>query len=101
MSKLHLHREHQLGLDAARQLASEWIEQAQTQWGLTCQRETNAEGEQITFTRKGLSGSLMVTRAHFTLDMELGFLLGAYKKRMQAEIEHNLDQLLGTQQARG
>jgi putative polyhydroxyalkanoate system protein len=101
MSKLHLHRDHQLGLDAARQVASEWTDQAQTQWSLICERTSTPEGDHVTFARKGLSGSLMVTSVHFTLDMELGFLLSAYKKRMHAEIEHHLDQLLGMRQAQG
>jgi putative polyhydroxyalkanoate system protein len=95
MTKLHIHRDHTLGLTAARQMASDWTAQAQQQWGLACERETFDDSERVSFARKGASGTLLLTANDFTLDVQLGFLLGAYKKRMEAEILQNLERLLG------
>jgi putative polyhydroxyalkanoate system protein len=101
MTKLHIHRHHTLGLTAARQMTSDWTAQAQQQWGLVCERETFDDCERVSFTGKGASGTLAVTAHDFTLDLALGFLLGAYKKRMEAQIQHNLDQLLGAPSGHG
>ena len=46
------------------------------------------------FTRSGVNGTLLVTADHFNLDAKLGFLLGAFKDRIEAEIVKNLDDLL-------
>ena len=40
------------------------------------------------------SGRLIVAADHFDLEAKLGFLLGAFSKTIEAEIEQNLDALL-------
>jgi hypothetical protein len=40
-----------------------------------------------------------VTGDHFDLDAKLGFLLGAFKGRIEAEIVKNLDDLLASKPA--
>ena len=49
---------------------------------------------QQAFTRAGVSGCLRVEGDRFVLDAKLGFLLGAFKDRIEAEIVKNLDTLL-------
>ena len=45
-------------------------------------------GEQLLlFMRRGLSGQLRVSDSHFTLDVELGFFLSAFRPRIEAALE--------------
>jgi putative polyhydroxyalkanoate system protein len=58
---------------------------------------TVVEGETsdtVEFTRSGVNGRLIVAADHFDLDAKLGFLLGAFSKTIEGEIEKNLDSLL-------
>jgi putative polyhydroxyalkanoate system protein len=49
----------------------------------------------VAFVRSGVSGELIVAPDHFDLHARLGFLLGAFSKTIEAEIEKELDALLG------
>jgi putative polyhydroxyalkanoate system protein len=94
MADLHIVREHTLGLAKARDIAFKWAEQAQTEFGLAC---TYAEGDTmdaLTFARSGVKGTLDVDASRFELRAQLGFLLGAFKQRIEDEIVKNLDALL-------
>ena len=53
-----------------------------------------AEGDVVEFTRAGVDGRLAVTADAFELRAKLGFLLGAFRDRIESEIEENLDALL-------
>ena len=58
---------------------------------------TVIEGETsdtVEFARSGCKGRLIVAADHFDLDAKLGFLLGAFSKTIEGEIEKNLDSLL-------
>ncbi len=48
----------------------------------------------VEFTRAGVDGKLVVTGDAFELDARLGFLLGAFRSRIEAEIEENVDEVL-------
>ena len=50
--------------------------------------------DEVCFKRSGVTGTLRVNKASFELDAQLGFLLGAFKDKIEAEIVKNLDQLL-------
>ena len=94
MTTLHIHRSHALGLARAREIAWAWAEQVEAQFGMEC---TVLEGETtdtVEFTRSGVNGELLVAADRFELTAQLGFLLGAFAKNIQAEIERNLDALL-------
>ena len=61
-----------------------------------------AEGkskDEVCFTRSGVSGTLHVTKDKFELNAKLGFLLGAFKSRIESEIVKNLDDLLRADEA--
>jgi putative polyhydroxyalkanoate system protein len=94
MPDLHIHRDHALGLAKARKIAFAWAEQAEQEFGMEC---TYAEGktqDEVSFSRSGVDGTLVVTKDSFELDARLGFLLGAFKDRIESEIVKNLDALL-------
>jgi putative polyhydroxyalkanoate system protein len=94
MADLHILRAHTLGLSAARKIAYAWAEQVESEFDMAC---TYAEGkveDEVGFKRSGVTGTLHVTADRFELNAKLGFLLGAFKGRIEAEIVKNLDDLL-------
>ena len=94
MTDIHMQREHTLGLPAARKLAGEWIGQAETRLGMSCTYVEGAVLDEIAFERSGVSGTVQVTEDRFVLDAELGFLLGAFKDKIETEVARRLDKLL-------
>ena len=94
MANLHIVREHALGMAAARKIAFAWAEQVETEFGMECTYEEGKAKDVVCFERAGVSGTLNVTKSQFELDAKLGFLLGAFKDKIEAEIVKNLDALL-------
>jgi putative polyhydroxyalkanoate system protein len=92
---IHIRREHALGLPKARELAWQWAEEVEQQFGLACTVIEGDTSDTVEFTRTGVDGRLIVAPDHFELDAKLGFLLGAFSRKIETEIEHNLDKLLG------
>ncbi len=94
MADLHILREHALGFAAARKIALAWAEQVESEFDMKCGIEEGKTADEVTFTRSGVNGTLHVTADKFELRAKLGFLLGAFKGRIEAEIVKNLDDLL-------
>lgn len=94
MANIHMVREHGLGMAAARKVASGWARQVQDKLDMTCTSEVGKDGERISFTRTGVTGTLLVTQERFELDAKLGLMLGAFKGRIESEITKYLDELL-------
>ena len=94
MPDIHITRDHALGLPAARKLAFRWAETAEDKLGMECTYEEGKTSDLVSFTRSGANGELKVTKDSFVLDARLGFLLGAFKERIESEIVKNLDKLL-------
>ncbi len=94
MPDIHITRDHALGLPAARKLAFRWAETAEEKLGMECTYEEGKTSDLVSFTRSGANGELKVTKDSFVLDARLGFLLGAFKERIESEIVKNLDKLL-------
>jgi putative polyhydroxyalkanoate system protein len=94
MPDIRIHRKHKLGLEKAREVAWQWAEEVEKKFDMDC---TVVEGETtdtVEFKRLGVNGQLIVAADHFELDAKLGFLLGAFSKTIESEIERNLDTLL-------
>lgn len=94
MADIHITRQHHLGLAEARKLAFRWAEVAEQKLDMECTYEEGKTSDLVSFTRSGVNGELKVTKDKFVLDARLGFLLGAFKHRIETEIVKNLDQLL-------
>lgn len=94
MSGIHIVREHSLGLAAARKIAFEWAEQAEQKFAMECTYAQGAQEDELAFTRTGVDGTLLVRKDRFELNAKLGFLLGAFKEKIEGEIVKNLDALL-------
>ena len=61
---------------------------------MACSVLEGETSDTVEFTRSGVNGRLIVAADHFDLDAKLGFLLGAFSKTMEGEIDKNLDSLL-------
>lgn len=94
MADIHIERDHQLGMGGARKLAWRWAEQAENDFDMSCTYEEGDDCDEVQFTRSGVTGTLKVSADKFELDARLGFLLGAFKERIESEIVKNLDELL-------
>jgi len=98
MANLHMVREHGLSLTAARKAAHGWAQLVQDKLDMTCTSEPDKEGERISFSRTGVTGTLRVTQERFELDAKLGLMLGAFKGRIESEITKYLDEMLASGQ---
>jgi len=94
MADIHIERKHTLGLLEARKVAFQWAEMAEEKFDMECTYEEGKTEDLVSFTRSGVSGELKVTPDLLQLDAKLGFLLGAFKDKIEGEIVKNLDTLL-------
>jgi putative polyhydroxyalkanoate system protein len=92
---IRVHRNHKLGLAKARKVAWAWAEEVEQKFDMACTVIEGETSDTVEFKRTGVSGQLIVAADHFDLEAKLGFLLGAFAKTIEGEIEKNLDTLLG------
>jgi putative polyhydroxyalkanoate system protein len=94
MADIRIHRSHELGLSKARKIAWQWAEEVEKKFDMECTVIEGETSDTVEFTRSGVNGALIVAPDHFDLSAKLGFLLGAFSKTIETEIEKNLDALL-------
>ena len=95
MSDIHIERNHTLGIERAREVARQWLDQAERDYGMECRYSEGWECDVAQFARPGAEGTLRVTADAFTLDMTLGFLMNAFSSQIEEKVTRNLDELLG------
>jgi len=95
MPDIQIHREHALGLARARKVAWAWAQEVEQKFGMECTVIEGETSDTVEFARAGVNGRLIVAADHFDLDAKLGFLLGAFARTIEGEIERELDELLG------
>jgi putative polyhydroxyalkanoate system protein len=96
MADIRIHRDHHLGLAKAREVAWKWAEEAESKFDMECTVLEGETSDTVEFTRSGVTGTLIVAADHFDLQARLGFLLGAFSRTIETEIEKTLDTLLGS-----
>ena len=96
MADIHIHRSHGLGLAKARKTAWKWAETVEEKFGMECTVIEGEDSDVVEFTRAGVDGRLLVTGDAFELSARLGFLLGAFRGKIETEIEGYLDALLAS-----
>jgi putative polyhydroxyalkanoate system protein len=96
---IHIRRDHDLGLAKARKIALQWAEDAEQKFDMECTILEGETSDTVEFTRAGVKGELIVAADHFALDARLGFLLGAFSRTIESEIQKNLDALLARSSA--
>lgn len=94
MADIRIHRNHKLGLSKAREVAWAWAEDVEKRFDMECTVLEGDTSDTVEFSRAGVKGALIVAADHFDLHAKLGFLVGAFSKTIEAEIEANLDALL-------
>ena len=94
MSDIHIHRPHQLGLPAARQIALVWAQKVEKKFDVTCRYEEGAEQDTLHFENQGIQGQLQVQADQFELTAKLGFLFSAFKEPLRAKLNAQFDALL-------
>ena len=87
MSEIHLHRKHRLGLKKARAAAQKVADDMAESFDM----ESEWDGNELRFTRGGVSGCLRVSKDQVVLDAKLGFLLAAFKPRIEERLEKDFD----------
>jgi putative polyhydroxyalkanoate system protein len=100
MADIRIHRDHTLGLAKARKVAWAWAEEVEAKFDMECSVLEGETSDTVEFTRTGVNGKLIVAADHFDLHAKLGFLIGAFAKTIEAEIEKNLDTLLAAESSK-
>ena len=99
MADIQIERKHGMNMAQARAAAFKWAEQAEEKFDMSCTYEEGSTLDEVSFTRSGVSGTLTVTEDVFQLQAKLGFLLGAFKDKIEGEIVKNLDALIAKKPA--
>ena len=94
MADINITRQHGMTLGEARKAAFRWAEKAEEKFDMACTYEEGKTSDVCGFTRSGVTGTLAVDKSTFVLTAKLGFLLGAFKDRIEDEIVKNLDELI-------
>ena len=94
MADINITRKHGMSLAGARKAAFKWAEQAEEKFDMECTYEEGDAADECSFKRSGVSGTLRVDKDTFELHAKLGFLLGAFKEKIESEIVKNLDALI-------
>lgn len=87
MSQLIFKREHQLGLQGARERVQKLADEMSDSFRVKSQWD----GDTLQFNRSGVKGELLVTESSIELDARLGPLLSAFKPKIQAQLNQNFD----------
>lgn len=99
MADIHIERQHGMNMAQARKTAIKWAEQAEAKFDMECTYQEGDGSDELCFKRSGVTGNLIVTEQNFVLKAKLGFLLGAFKDKIEGEIVKNLDALIAKQEA--
>jgi putative polyhydroxyalkanoate system protein len=91
MSEIRIRRGHSKSLEDARRAAEKMAKQLRKDFDL----DYAWDGHVLRFERSGVDGELHVTTREVRLEARLGFLLAFLKPRIEAEVEDQLDKLLG------
>ncbi|WP_310387904.1 polyhydroxyalkanoic acid system family protein [Roseateles sp.] len=100
MADILIHRDHELGLKRAREIAWAWAEQVESKFDMACTVLEGKTSDTVEFSRSGVKGQLIVAAKHFELSAKLGFLLGAFRGTIEGEIQKELDSLLNAEPAK-
>ena len=67
MSDLHIQRDHHLGLPRAREVARAWARKAEEKFDMECTYEEGDTQDTLSFTRSGVTGTLLVDAQQFDI----------------------------------
>lgn len=91
MSTIDLKRDHALGLKKAKAAAQRVADEMEREFGMSSQWDGNV----LRFERSGVQGELVVAKDRVEVHAKLGFLLAAFKGRIEDTIHRNFDEYFG------
>lgn len=87
MAEIHLKRKHTVGLKRAKVAAQKVADDLAQEYGM----ESEWDGNVLRFSRSGVEGALSVSRDSVALDATLGFLLSAFRSRIEQRVNEDFD----------
>jgi putative polyhydroxyalkanoate system protein len=90
MADIEFVKIHSLTVARAKALVQKTAAALAAEYGLS----SEWHGDSLHFHRSGVDGEMHVTDSEIRLQVTLGFLLKAFKKRLLDHIERNFDRLL-------
>lgn len=87
MSHIHLERKHTIGLKKAKVAAQKVADDLAQEYGVS----SEWDGDVLRFSRSGVTGVLQVGKESVVLDAKLGFLLSAFRHRIEDHVNENFD----------
>lgn len=91
MPGIHLERTHRLGLKKARAAAQKVADDMAQSFEMS----SEWDGNELRFTRAGVSGSLTVSRNRVVLDAQLGGLIALFRTRIEERLHDDFDRYFG------
>jgi putative polyhydroxyalkanoate system protein len=87
MADLKVVRKHTIGLKKAKVAAQKVADDLAQEYGM----DSAWDGDVLRFTRSGVDGQLTVTKDQVVLDAKLGFVLSAFRHRIEEHVNENFD----------
>ena len=87
MADLKVVRKHTIGLKKAKVAAQKVADDLAQEYGM----DSAWEGDVLRFTRSGVDGQLTVSKDQVVLDAKLGFVLSAFRHRIEEHVNENFD----------
>ncbi len=91
MPKIAIHRAHQLSLTEARAVVDQVALRMREKFGMQGQWQ----GDTLSFSRPGVSGTIAVTSGAIRVNADLGMMLAPLKGMVEQEIRRKLDEHFG------
>ncbi|MGE0802686.1 MAG: polyhydroxyalkanoic acid system family protein [Lautropia sp.] len=91
MADIMLHRDHALGLRKAKAAANRIARELADEFDCDC----DWDGNTLTITRAGVDGRMKVAKDRVDVHVKLGFLLSAFKPKIEQSINDNFDRYFG------
>lgn len=95
MPKIAIHRPHQLSLSEARAVVDQVALRMREKFGMQGQWQ----GDALSFSRPGVSGTIAVASEAIQVNVELGMMLAPLKGLVEQEIRRKLDEHFGSSSA--
>lgn len=77
-------------------MARQWATKAETKFDMECSYCEGDTQDTLCFARPGVKGKLDVLADSLNFHAQLGFLVSAFKERIQSELEQQLDSMLAS-----
>ena len=92
MADISIRQSHQLSAGKARAAAEKVADEMTSEFDMTCAWE----GDVLSFTRSGVSGTLALLGQEAQLDITLGFMLKAFAGKIEEKVSENMTKVFAS-----